>query len=69
MINNPQLTVLVAFGLLVLIGGVNFVAVRFSNQELYPFWVQYRIREITQESSIKVFAQGTVTQQSNMWLK
>src|SRR3989344_5148988 len=36
--NNPQLTVLVAFGLLVLIGGVNFVAVRFSNQELYPFW-------------------------------
>lgn len=33
-----QLTVLTAFGLLVLIGGINFVAVRFSNQELSPFW-------------------------------
>lgn len=36
--NNPQLAVFVAFGLLVLIGGINFVAVRFSNQELAPFW-------------------------------
>lgn len=33
-----KLTVLSAFGLLVLIGGVNFVAVRFSNRELAPFW-------------------------------
>lgn len=32
------LPILSAFGLLVLIGGVNFVAVRFSNRELAPFW-------------------------------
>jgi drug/metabolite transporter (DMT)-like permease len=36
--NRPQLNVLSAFGLLVLIGGINFVAVRFSNRELAPFW-------------------------------
>ena len=30
--------VLVAFALVVLIGGGNFVAVRFSNRELAPFW-------------------------------
>lgn len=29
---------LAAFGSIVLIGGVNFVAVRFSNRELPPFW-------------------------------
>ena len=33
-----QLSVLVAFGFIVLIGGVNFVAVRYSNLELEPFW-------------------------------
>lgn len=36
--NHAQLRVLTAFGLIVLIGGVNFVAVRFSNLELSPFW-------------------------------
>ncbi|HUQ84853.1 MAG TPA: EamA family transporter [Candidatus Limnocylindrales bacterium] len=36
--NQTQLTVLAAFGLIVLIGGINFVAVRFSNVELAPFW-------------------------------
>lgn len=30
--------VLIAFALVVLIGGGNFVAVRFSNRELAPFW-------------------------------
>jgi drug/metabolite transporter (DMT)-like permease len=29
---------LAAFGVAVLLGGANFVAVRFSNQELAPFW-------------------------------
>jgi len=33
-----DLRVLVAFALVVLIGGGNFVAVRFSNRELAPFW-------------------------------
>lgn len=31
-------TVISAFILIVLIGGINFVAVRFSNKELPPFW-------------------------------
>lgn len=31
-------TALAAFFLIVLLGGTNFVAVRFSNQELTPFW-------------------------------
>jgi drug/metabolite transporter (DMT)-like permease len=31
-------TTLVAFAVLILIGGSNAVAVRFSNQELPPFW-------------------------------
>lgn len=35
---NPGATTLVAFGATVLIGGTNFVAVRFSNFELPPFW-------------------------------
>ena len=29
---------LIAFGFVVLIAGTNFVAVKFSNQELPPFW-------------------------------
>lgn len=29
---------LLAFGAMVLIGGLNFIAVRFSNRELPPFW-------------------------------
>ncbi|MFV2044978.1 MAG: DMT family transporter [Anaerolineales bacterium] len=36
--NRPQRTTLMAFGLLVLLGGSNAVAVRFSNVELPPFW-------------------------------
>ena len=36
--NRPSNTVIVAFILVVLIGGTNFVAVRFSNRELPPFW-------------------------------
>ncbi|QQG48204.1 MAG: EamA family transporter [archaeon] len=35
---KPDSRVLVAFTLVVLFLGVNFVAVRFSNQELPPFW-------------------------------
>lgn len=36
---NPlQRSTLIAFGLLVLLGGSNAVAVRFSNLELPPFW-------------------------------
>ncbi len=35
---RPDLSVLVAFACVVLIGGSNFVAVRFSNRELDPFW-------------------------------
>src|SRR6266850_841206 len=31
-------TVLLVFALITLIGGTNFVAVRFSNRELAPFW-------------------------------
>jgi drug/metabolite transporter (DMT)-like permease len=31
-------TTVLAFGMLVLIGGANFVLVRFSNRELDPFW-------------------------------
>lgn len=36
-IRRERLT-LAAFALVVLIGGINFVAVRFSNRELPPFW-------------------------------
>jgi len=36
--NRPDRTTLIAFTFLVLIGGSNAVAVRFSNQELPPFW-------------------------------
>ena len=35
---RPAGPVLAAFVLVVLIGGSNFVAVRFSNRELPPFW-------------------------------
>ena len=35
---RPSRTVLCAFALVVLIGGSNFVAVRFSNRDLPPFW-------------------------------
>ncbi len=35
---GPDAWTLGAFGVLVLIGGTNFVAVRFSNVELPPFW-------------------------------
>lgn len=35
---RPSRTVLLAFALVVLIGGSNFVAVRFSNRDLPPFW-------------------------------
>lgn len=35
---RPDRATLAAFGLLVLIGGANFVLVRFSNRELEPFW-------------------------------
>jgi drug/metabolite transporter (DMT)-like permease len=36
--SQPDRSTLVAFGFLVLLGGSNAVAVRFSNQELPPFW-------------------------------
>jgi len=36
--NRPSGAVLAAFAAVVLIGGTNFVAVRFSNRELPPFW-------------------------------
>src|SRR2546425_1000736 len=36
--NRPSTAVLAAFVAVVLIGGTNFVAVRFSNRELPPFW-------------------------------
>lgn len=36
--DTPGMPTLAAFGAAVLIGGGNFVAVRFSNQELEPFW-------------------------------
>jgi len=35
---SPERLTLAAFALVVLIGGTNFVAVRFSNRELPPFW-------------------------------
>jgi len=35
---RPDSRVLLAFSLVVLFLGVNFVAVRFSNRELQPFW-------------------------------
>jgi drug/metabolite transporter (DMT)-like permease len=35
---KPDLTTLIAFGFVVLIGGSNAVAVRFSNLDLPPFW-------------------------------
>jgi drug/metabolite transporter (DMT)-like permease len=35
---RPDPSVLLAFACVVLIGGSNFVAVRFSNRELAPFW-------------------------------
>jgi drug/metabolite transporter (DMT)-like permease len=35
---GSERTTALAFGLLVLIGGANFVLVRFSNRELDPFW-------------------------------
>src|SRR2546423_12406185 len=35
---RPSAAVLVVFAAVVLIGGTNFVAVRFSNRELPPFW-------------------------------
>jgi drug/metabolite transporter (DMT)-like permease len=36
--NRPSSAVLAVFVAVVLIGGTNFVAVRFSNRELAPFW-------------------------------
>lgn len=36
--SNPDRTAVLAFGVAVIFFGVNFVAVRFSNQELPPFW-------------------------------
>ena len=36
--NRPPTAVLAVFVAVVLIGGTNFVAVRFSNRELPPFW-------------------------------
>ncbi len=38
--NNPHVdkSTLAAFVVAVIVLGVNFVAVRFSNQELPPFW-------------------------------
>src|SRR2546423_6634599 len=36
--SRPSRSVLLAFAIVVLIGGSNFVAVRFSNRELPPFW-------------------------------
>jgi drug/metabolite transporter (DMT)-like permease len=36
--NKPDLTTLIAFIFVVIIGGSNAVAVRFSNLELPPFW-------------------------------
>jgi len=36
--NRPSTAVLAVFVAVVLIGGTNFVAVRFSNRELPPFW-------------------------------
>ncbi len=36
--NQPSRTTIIAFVILVLIGGSNAVAVRFSNLELPPFW-------------------------------
>ncbi len=36
--NRPSAAVLAVFVAVVLIGGSNFVAVRFSNRELPPFW-------------------------------
>jgi drug/metabolite transporter (DMT)-like permease len=36
--NNPGLSTIATFAAAVMIGGGNFVAVRFSNQELAPFW-------------------------------
>ena len=36
--NQLKRSTLIAFGLLVLLGGSNAVAVRFSNRELPPFW-------------------------------
>lgn len=38
MVNSSRPIVFAAFFLIVLIGGTNFVAVRFSNMELAPFW-------------------------------
>lgn len=36
--SRPDRSTIIAFALLILIGGNNAVAVRFSNQELPPFW-------------------------------
>jgi len=36
--SNPDRSALLAFVIAVIVLGVNFVAVRFSNQELPPFW-------------------------------
>jgi drug/metabolite transporter (DMT)-like permease len=36
--NRPAPAILAVFAAVVLIGGTNFVAVRFSNRELPPFW-------------------------------
>ncbi|HET6822197.1 MAG TPA: EamA family transporter [Anaerolineales bacterium] len=36
--SNPDRAALIAFVIAVIVLGVNFVAVRFSNQELPPFW-------------------------------
>jgi hypothetical protein len=37
-VNTPGVSTMAAFSAAVLIGGGNFVAVRFSNRELEPFW-------------------------------
>lgn len=37
-VRRPEPIVLLVFALVTLIGGTNFVAVRFSNRELAPFW-------------------------------
>jgi drug/metabolite transporter (DMT)-like permease len=53
--SRPSATVLAVFALVVLIGGTNFVAVRFSNRELPPFWGA-GLRFVTAGALLVVFA-------------
>lgn len=54
---RPERGIILAFLIVVLIGGSNFVAVRFSNRELAPFW----------GASLRFFVAGSLLLAFSVW--